>query len=78
MADVIIPSERAELAVHATYEISALIDAIKREMANDDEMAIDYVLPVLFRRLGEINCVAMSILNCDSRTTEEMSKVIHG
>lgn len=78
MADAIIPKERADLALVATYEMDTLIDALKREIESDDTSATEYLLPLFLRRMTAINSVAMSVLGDDSRTTEEMREVIHG
>lgn len=79
MATAIIPKERADLALQATYEMETLIGAIKREMANEDTSESEYLLPLFLRRMADINCVAMSVLGGDDgRKTEEMREVIHG
>lgn len=44
MADAIIPKERADLALSATYEMEALIDAVKREIANDEASAAEVIV----------------------------------
>ncbi len=77
--DFTIPKDRADLALHVAYEISELTRVIGREIDSDDTAASEYLLPMLLRRLHEINSVAMSVLGSDDgRPTEEMHKVIHG
>lgn len=79
MADVNIPKERADLALRVSYEVDTLADAFAHLVDEVDDQVTEYLLPVLLRRLKDINSVAMSVLGGDDgRTTKEMFEVIYG
>lgn len=69
--------ERIAIAHEATGEIEALIGMMRREIANGDPQLITVLLGAL-RRIKDLNSVVMSAVGGDdSRTTDEMSKIVY-
>ena len=71
--------DRLTLARHASYEIDAIAKILLRAVNTDKDHEVEIVAPAMLRRVMDLSSVIMSVTgNDDSRTTEEMSEVVHG
>lgn len=67
-------SERAEMALHGTWEIEALAKVALEKLPNELE---NFVTRAMLRRVIELNSAMMSALDNDTITAEELGAVIY-
>lgn len=78
ITSVQIDSARADVALRATYQITSILEMLKREADHAiGGSNFEDVLLCAAARIDRLNCVVMSVLGDDNgRETEEMKQLV--